>query len=93
MAPWKVLWPRAMACIASLEGHFPPPDWTFGGGTALMLLYGHRQSRDIDIFLRDPQYLTALSPRLNDHTEALTGRYSAMEKVMEFLGRYRMPGP
>lgn len=66
MAPWEVLWPRAMACIASLEGHFPPPDWTFGGGTALMLLYEHRRSKDIDIFLRDPQYLTALSPRLND---------------------------
>lgn len=59
MAPWEVLWPRAMACIASLEGHFPPPDWTFGGGTALMLLYEHRRSKDTDIFLRDPQYLTA----------------------------------
>ena len=45
MAPWEVLWPRAMACIASLEGHFPLPDWIFGGGTALMLLYGHRRAR------------------------------------------------
>ena len=85
MAPWEVLWPRAMACIASLEGHFPPPDWTFGGGTALMLLYEHRRSRDIDIFLRDPQYLTALSPRLNDHTEALTGRYVEQSNFLKLI--------
>jgi len=74
-----------MACIASLEGHFPPPDWTFGGGTALMLLYEHRRSKDIDIFLRDPQYLTALSPRLNDHTEALTGRYVEQSNFLKLI--------
>ena len=85
MAPWEVLWPRAMACIASLEGHFPAPDWTFGGGTALMFLYGHRRSRDIDIFLRDPRYLTALSPRLNDHTEALTGRYVEQSNFLKLI--------
>ena len=92
MAPWEVLWPRAMACIASLEGHFPPPDWTFGGGTALMLLYEHRRSKDIDIFLRDPQYLTALSPRLNDHTEALTGRYVEQSNFLKLICRDRDQG-
>lgn len=55
MAPWEVLWRSAMACIASLKGYFPRPEWTFGGGTALMLQYGHRRSKDIDIFLRDPR--------------------------------------
>ena len=85
MAPWEVLWPRAMACIASLEGHLPPPDWTFGGGTALMLLYEHRRSKDIDIFLRDLQYLTALSPRLNDHTGALTGRYVEQSNFLKLI--------
>lgn len=49
MAPWEVLWPRAMACVASLEGHFPPPDWIFGGDTAL-IPYEHRRSKDIAIF-------------------------------------------
>jgi hypothetical protein len=29
--------------------------WTFGGGTALMLQIGHRESDDIDIFLDDHQ--------------------------------------
>ena len=27
------------------------PDWTLGGGTAIMLQIGHRVSRDIDIFV------------------------------------------
>jgi len=40
--------------------------WTLGGGTALMLHINHRQSRDIDIFLRDPQYLSLLDPEKND---------------------------
>ena len=31
-----------------------------------MLRYAHRQSRDIDIFMGDPQYMRFLSPRLND---------------------------
>lgn len=28
-------------------------DWTWGGGTVLMLRYRHRQSRDVDIFVND----------------------------------------
>ncbi len=43
-----------------------PDDWTLGGGTMLFRRYGHRLSRDIDIFLSSPQSLTSLSPRLND---------------------------
>jgi hypothetical protein len=50
-----------------------------------MLLYEHRRSKDIDIFLRDPQYLTALSPRLNDHTEALTGRYVEQSNFLKLI--------
>ena len=32
--------------------------WTFGGGTVLMRRYQHRLSKDIDIFVPDPQALT-----------------------------------
>ena len=31
--------------------------WSFGGGTVLMLRYQHRSSKDIDIFVPDPQAL------------------------------------
>jgi predicted nucleotidyltransferase component of viral defense system len=37
-------------------------DWTFGGGTALMLQIDHRLSHDVDIFLGDPQFVGYLDP-------------------------------
>lgn len=37
--------------------------WSFGGGTALMLQIGHRESHDIDLFLDDPQVLPYLNPQ------------------------------
>lgn len=40
--------------------------WTFGGGTALMLQIGHRESHDVDIFLTDPQLLPYLNPQTQD---------------------------
>lgn len=40
--------------------------WTFGGGTAMMLQIGHRESHDVDIFLRDPQHLPFLDPQKQD---------------------------
>jgi hypothetical protein len=40
--------------------------WTLGGGTALMLQIGHRESYDIDIFLDDPQLLGFLDPAKRD---------------------------
>lgn len=51
-------------------------DWTWGGGTVLMLRHGHRLSWDIDLFLGDPQYLTYLSPRLNDAIAADIDHYT-----------------
>lgn len=50
-------------------------DWSFGGGTVLMRRYRHRVSKDIDIFVPDPQYLDYLSPRLNTKAESLTDSY------------------
>lgn len=51
------------------------PFWTFGGGTVLMLRYSHRLSKDIDIFVPDPQYLGFVSPRLSDAAERVTTDY------------------
>lgn len=39
-----------------------PVHWTFGGGTAMMIQIGHRESHDIDIFLDDGQMLGFLDP-------------------------------
>jgi hypothetical protein len=40
--------------------------WTFGGGTAMMLQIGHRESHDVDIFLPDRQLLPFLDPQTHD---------------------------
>jgi Nucleotidyl transferase AbiEii toxin, Type IV TA system len=37
-----------------------------GGGTRLMLALNHRISDDIDLFIRDPQWIGYLTPRLNE---------------------------
>jgi hypothetical protein len=50
--------------IDEIRGHgIDDPFWTFGGGTVLMLRYRHRRSKDIDIFVPDPQHLGYVSPR------------------------------
>lgn len=41
-----------------------------------MRRYHHRRSEDVDIFVGDPQYLTAFSPRLNDVAETFTSNYA-----------------
>jgi hypothetical protein len=50
-------------------------DWSFGGGTVLMRQYRHRVSKDVDIFVPDPQWLGYLTPRLNPVAEEKTGEY------------------
>jgi len=46
-----------------------------GGGTVLMFRFEHRLSRDIDFFMHDVQWLSLLTPRLNDMTAAMTTNY------------------
>ncbi|MGX5805222.1 hypothetical protein ACWGS9_28880 [Bradyrhizobium sp. Arg314] len=36
--------------------------WSFGGGTAMMIQISHRESHDIDNFLDDPQLLGFINP-------------------------------
>jgi hypothetical protein len=60
-------WPVLFDLATSILDHFEQtngfaPDWSFGGGTALMLQIDHRESHDIDLFLDDPQILPFLNP-------------------------------
>lgn len=41
-------------------------DWTFGGGTAMMLQINHRESHDVDLFIDDPQLLPYLNAAVAD---------------------------
>lgn len=40
--------------------------WSLGGGTAMMIQIGHRESHDVDIFVDDPQLLGFLDPAKSD---------------------------
>lgn len=73
---WQGLLQHAFTLIdeISLRG-IQNPFWTFGGGTVLMLRHRHRMSKDIDIFVPDPQYLGYVSPRLSDVAETISDRY------------------
>lgn len=61
---WRRLFNIAVDLIDQLRekagGH--DIEWTFGGGTAMMIQIGHRESHDIDIFLDDPQLLGFIDP-------------------------------
>ena len=73
---WETLFQRALVLIDSTTKsgvQFEP--WSFGGGTVLMRRHHHRISKDIDIFVPDPQYLGYVSPKLNDKADALTSNY------------------
>jgi len=73
---WQGLLQHAYALIEEIAAHgIQNPFWTFGGGTVLMLRYRHRMSKDIDIFVPDPQYLGYVSPRLSDVAEAVSDKY------------------
>jgi hypothetical protein len=51
-------------------------EWSFGGGTAMMIQIGHRESHDIDIFLDDPQLLGFIDPsRSHLHFETMPSDY------------------
>jgi nucleotidyltransferase AbiEii toxin of type IV toxin-antitoxin system len=74
--PWRILLGHAFRLVDEIARHGTgDPFWTFGDGTALMLRYQHRRSKDIDIFVPDPQYLGYLSPRLSDVAETIATDY------------------
>lgn len=74
--PWRHLEAIAKQMVAhaseNAASEFKP---ILGGGTRLMLSLRHRISDDIDLFIRDPQWIGYLTPRLNDSFEHLITGY------------------
>jgi hypothetical protein len=66
--------------LDSLPGR---PAWRFGGGTGLAVVYAHRISYDIDIFLDRASDLKALTPARNQAIKTLIGA-----RGFEFPGHY-----
>jgi len=73
---WEPLFRHALDIVDAAERSGQRlGEWTFGGGTVLMRRYRHRVSKDVDIFVPDPQWLGYLTPRLNPVAEEKTGEY------------------
>ena len=83
--PWAALFESALTLTDHLATVIERPMWTFGGGTVLMLRLNHRHSRDIDLFVPDPQYLGYVTPRLCDAAEALTTEYVEAAEYVKLL--------
>jgi hypothetical protein len=88
METWEKLLSKAMDYLDDVslpldrEGKKP---WSLGGGTVLMMEYQHRKSKDIDIFLSDPQLLGHFSPRLNLNIEADVADYNEQANYVKLI--------
>ena len=73
---WQQLLPHALRILEDIKAHGTNElFWTLGGGTVLMFRYQHRLSKDIDIFVPDPQYLGFVTPRLSDIAAEVASQY------------------
>ncbi|WP_235917223.1 nucleotidyl transferase AbiEii/AbiGii toxin family protein [Maritimibacter harenae] len=69
---WSELFDIAVSIINQANRDYDlVSDWSFGGGTALMLQIDHRESHDVDLFIRDPQALAYLNPETQGYVLAL----------------------
>lgn len=76
---------RALTALDSLEGGAGP--WTFGGGTALARILGHRISYDVDIFLDSSTALKKLAPNMNPVTKSLCDTWQWPGKYLKLIVR------
>jgi|CXWK01.1.fsa_nt_gi hypothetical protein len=73
---WKTVLRTAFSIFQDFEARgVGTPPFSMGGGTVLMLRWKHRLSKDIDFFGYDAQWISMLSPRLNDATNVLATKY------------------
>jgi predicted nucleotidyltransferase component of viral defense system len=83
---WETLFQHALELIDSVSyAGITLEDWSFGGGTVLMRRHHHRFSKDVDIFVTDPQYLGYLGPRLNTKAESLTTKYIEQANSLKLI--------
>ena len=81
---WETLFERTLVLIDSaIASGGTLPRWSFGGGTVLMRRHRHRLSKDIDIFVPDPQILPYLSPRLNETAESMSSDYDEQANFLK----------
>ena len=81
---WKQVLRSAWELFRDLEEKgFGIPPFSLGGGTVLMFKYGHRLSKDIDFFGHDAQWLSLVSPRLNEKASSLATEYDEQANTVK----------
>ncbi|WP_338912017.1 nucleotidyl transferase AbiEii/AbiGii toxin family protein [Mycetohabitans rhizoxinica] len=84
--PWQGLFRHTLTLIDEIRTHGTAnPFWTFGGGTVLMLRYGHRMSKDVDIFVPNPQYLGYVNPRISEAASDITADYEEHAQFVKLI--------
>jgi predicted nucleotidyltransferase component of viral defense system len=83
---WEGLFQNALQLVDEILAHGTKNlYWTFGGGTVLMRKYRHRLSKDIDIFVPDPQALNYVNPRLSQVAEDLSIHYEEANSFIKLF--------
>ena len=83
---WSEILEQAYGIFDNLdEKGFGTPPFSLGGGTVLMFKFKHRLSKDIDLFGYDAQWLSAISPRLNEYTAVLATDYSEQANSIKIV--------
>lgn len=83
---WQSLLMQAFSLIdAVAKDGVELPRWSLGGGTVLMFHYAHRLSKDIDIFVPDPQFLGFINPRLGGKGEEITSNTPTALNTSSFI--------
>ena len=84
--PWISLLHKAYSLFDAVASNgLPIPRWSLGGGTVLMFYYAHRLSKDIDIFIPDPQFLAYLNPRTGGYAEDVTSEYKDTAEYLKLF--------
>jgi hypothetical protein len=85
---WKSTLHATLEILRDLEKRgFGRPAFTMGGGTVLMFRFRHRMSNDIDLFITDLQWLTLMTPRLNDVSALLAQDYVEQANSLKLVTR------
>ena len=83
---WQSLFMKAMDLLNQIDASgIAAPKWSLGGGTVLMFHYQHRLSKDIDIFIPDPQFLPYINPTFSTITESFTNEYTDNHDSIKLL--------
>lgn len=83
---WEGLFQQALRLVDEIHTHGSKHfTWTFGGGTVLMRKYRHRLSKDIDIFVPDPQALNYVNPRLSQVAEDMAVHYEEANNFVKLF--------